>query len=71
MPTQRVANEPMVLLHELTPATVAELGSRFRGADNIGEEDGRQKALGLAPRHVRESTTPALDFNSRGRLHSD
>src|SRR5262245_35712054 len=42
---QLSSDEPMVLLHELAPPAITELGSTGCGVDEIGEQEGRQHTV--------------------------
>ncbi len=48
---QRSPDQLVVLLNELTPAAIAQLGGHLGRADDVREEDGRKEALSLAPWH--------------------
>jgi hypothetical protein len=62
----------VVFLDEVVPAPIAELGGHFRGADDVGEENGGQKTLGLTPRHGASLTSVIPDINTRlARMISD
>ena len=46
VPGELAANDLMVALEHLEPSPVAEFGSTIRGVDDVGEEDGREEAIG-------------------------
>ena len=61
--TQSASDDVVVVREQFLPPPVAELDRALRGADDVGEEDGREDAVQLATRRspVRNSSTSSTN----------